>query len=44
MRCLQPPITFPHRIQKSNLDDKFAKFLNIFEKLEINILFAEALT
>ena len=44
MRCYQPPIKFPHRMHKSKLDDQFAKFLNIFKKLEINIPFAEALT
>ena len=38
-----PPIPFPQRLQKSKLDDQFAKFLNVFKKLEINIPFAEAL-
>ena len=30
-------------MQKSKLDDQFAKFLNMFKKLEINIHFAKAL-
>ena len=30
-------------MQKSKLDDQFAKFLNMFKKLETNIPFAEAL-
>ena len=29
---------------ESRLDDQFAKFLNMYKKLEINIPFAEALT
>ena len=43
VRAYQPPIPFPHRLQNSKLDDQFAKFLNMFKKLEINIPFAEAL-
>ena len=43
MRVYQPHIPFPQRLQKSKLDDQFSKFLNMFKKLEINILFAEAL-
>ena len=43
MRCYQPPIPFPQRIQKSKLDDQIAKFLNMFKKLEINIPFVDAL-
>ena len=31
-------------MQKSRMDDQFAKFLNMFKKIEINIAFAEALT
>ena len=43
MRDYQPPIPFPKRLKQSKLDDQFAKFLNIFKKLEINIPFAKEL-
>ena len=43
VRAYKPPIRFPQVLQKSKLDDQFAKFLNMFNKLEINIPFAEAL-
>ena len=38
-----PPLPFPHRFQKTKLDKKFAKFLNMFKKLEINIMFVDSL-
>ena len=38
-----PPIPFPYRLQKSKMDDKFSKFLNMFKKIEVNIPFAKAL-
>ena len=31
-------------MKKSKTDDQFAKFLNMFKKIEINIPFVEALT
>ena len=40
----RPPIPFPQRLKQSKLDDQFAKFLNMFRKLEINIPFVEALS
>ena len=43
MRTYQPPISFPQRLKYSKLDSQYAKFLNTFKKLEINIPFAEAL-
>ena len=43
MRAYQPPIPFPQRPKQSKLDNQYAKFLNMFKKLEINIPFAEAL-
>ena len=43
VRCYQPSIPFPQRMQKLKLDYQFAKFLNMFKKLEIRISFAEAL-
>ncbi|KAL8134915.1 hypothetical protein AgCh_009793 [Apium graveolens] len=38
---IHPPPHFPKRLQK--LDKQFAKFLEVFKKLHINIPFAEAL-
>ena len=38
-----PPLHFPQRFKKVNLDGQFKKFLNMFKKLEVNIPFAEAL-
>ena len=43
MKSYVPHIPFSQRMQKSKLDDQFAKFLNMFKKLEVNIPFAEAL-
>ncbi|XP_062080901.1 uncharacterized protein LOC133785699 [Humulus lupulus] len=36
-------IPYPQRLHKHNLDKQFAKFLEVFKKLHINISFAEAL-
>ena len=38
-----PPLPFPHKFKKTKLDKQFAKFLNIFKKLEINVPFSDAL-
>ena len=38
-----PPPPFPKRLEKQKLDKQFAKFLEVFKKLQINIPFAEAL-
>ena len=38
-----PPLLFPHKFRKTKLDAQFAKFLNMFKKLEINISFVDAL-
>ncbi|WP_431164029.1 hypothetical protein, partial [Flagellimonas beolgyonensis] len=38
-----PPPPFPKRLQKQKLDKQFAKFLEVFKKLHINLPFAEAL-
>ena len=43
VRAYQPPIPFPQRLKQSKLDSQYAKFLNMFKKLEINIPFIEAL-
>ena len=44
MQAYKPPVPFPQRLQKAKLEEKFSKFLNMFKKIEINILFSEALT
>ena len=36
-------LPFPPKFRKTKLDEKFAQFLNMFKKLEINIPFADAL-
>ena len=43
VRAYQLPITFPQSLKQSKLDNQYAKFLNMFKKLEINITFVEAL-
>ena len=43
VRIYHPPIPFPERLKQTTLDGQFAKFLNMFKKLEINIPFVEAL-
>ena len=43
MRAYQHPIPFPQRLKQSKLDSQYAKFLNVFKKLEINIPFVETL-
>ncbi|KAI3448699.1 hypothetical protein Pfo_005364 [Paulownia fortunei] len=37
------PIPFPQRFQKKKIDSQFAKFLEIFKKIHINIPFADVL-
>ncbi|KAI3445323.1 hypothetical protein Pfo_001988 [Paulownia fortunei] len=37
------PIPFPQRFQKKKIDSQFAKFLEIFKNIHINIPFADAL-
>ncbi|XP_057810441.1 uncharacterized protein LOC131024906 [Salvia miltiorrhiza] len=38
-----PPIPFPQRLQKKNVESEFSKFLEIFRKVHINIPLVEAL-
>nr|XP_023873469.1 uncharacterized protein LOC111986064 [Quercus suber] len=38
-----PPISFPQRLRKNNVDDQFSKFLSIFKQLHINIPLIEVL-
>ena len=37
------PISYPQRLKKGKLEKQFAKFLDVFKKLHINIPFMEAL-
>ncbi|XP_062085790.1 uncharacterized protein LOC133791899 [Humulus lupulus] len=37
------PLPFPQRFHNKAIDEKYAKFLNIFKKININILFVDAL-
>ncbi|XP_024029165.1 uncharacterized protein LOC112093897 [Morus notabilis] len=39
----KPRISFPQQLKKKNLDHQFAKFLEVYKKLHINIPFADAL-
>ncbi|XP_073133608.1 uncharacterized protein [Henckelia pumila] len=39
----KPPLSYPQRFKKKVLDEQFAKFLDIFKKLQINIPLADAL-
>ena len=43
--CPQPiaPIPYPHLLKKHKLDKQFTKFMEVFKKLHINILFVDAL-
>ncbi|XP_075475578.1 uncharacterized protein LOC142506338 [Primulina tabacum] len=36
-------LPYPHRLKKKGLDDQFAKFLEIFKKILVNIPFTDAL-
>ena len=44
VKAYNPQVSFPQRLQKAKLEEKFSKFLNMFKKIEINIPFSEALT
>ena len=37
------PISYPQCLKKNKLDKQFTKFMEVFKKLHINILFADAL-
>ncbi|XP_063946126.1 uncharacterized protein LOC135151541 [Daucus carota subsp. sativus] len=43
VKLVYPPPPFPKRLQKHKLDKQFAKFLEVFKKLQINKPFVEAL-
>ena len=38
-----PPTSYPQCLKKNKLDKQFSKFMEVFKKLHINILFADAL-
>ena len=38
-----PAILYPQRLRKSKLEHQYAKFMEVFKKLHINISFEEAL-
>ena len=44
VQAYKPPIPFSQRLQKSKMEERFSKFLNMLKKIEINITFAEAFT
>ena len=35
----KPQAPFPHRLQKTKLEEHISRFLNMFKKIEVNILF-----
>ena len=39
----KPTLPYPQKFQKKKMDAQFTKFLNIFNKIHINIRFADAL-
>ena len=39
-----PAVPFPQRLQKSRIEEQFAKFLKTFQKLEISMPFTEVVT
>ena len=39
-----PAVPFPQRLQKSRIEEQFAKFLKTFQKLEISMSFTEVVT
>ncbi|XP_022845330.1 uncharacterized protein LOC111368332 [Olea europaea var. sylvestris] len=43
VKAYVPPIPFPQRLQRKKLDNRFAKFVEIFKKLHINIPFADTI-
>ncbi|KAL4276253.1 hypothetical protein AHAS_Ahas20G0188700 [Arachis hypogaea] len=43
VKAYTPPLPYPQRLQKELKNQQFPKFLEVFKKLEINILLAEAL-
>ena len=44
VQAYKPQVLFPQMMQKAKLEEQFSIFLNMFKKMEVNILFSEALT
>ena len=44
VQAYKPQVPFPKRLQKAKLEEQFSRFLNMFKKIEVNILFSKALT
>ena len=44
VQAYMPIVPFPQRLQKAKIEEQFSKFLEIFNKIEINIPFADAIT
>ena len=39
VRVYKPPLPFPLRLKQAKIDEQFSIFVNMFKKMEINILF-----
>ena len=39
VQAYKPLVPFSQKLQKDKLEEQFSKFLNMFKKIEINILF-----
>ena len=44
VKAYNPQVPFPQRLQKTKLEEQFSIFLNMFNKIEINIPFSKELT
>ena len=42
-RVYEPPIPFPQRLMKKEIDPQFSKFLDMLKKIQVNIPFMEAI-
>ena len=43
LQAYMPTVPFPHRPQKTKMEEQSSRFLDMFKKIEINIPFVEAL-
>ena len=44
IKSSRPAVPFPQRLQKSKVEEQFARFLKTFQKLEISMPFTEVVT